>query len=418
MGKLGTFFGIIAAVLAIAAAALSFLISQKRALYEERAGKLAGTVAGMVQKMDQNSNTGLAATITFTAADKTAGTAEDGALAWTKYAEDSSAFDGLLTQALTLSGNLNQQRDDLADALGKTAASMQMADTDLDPAMLRNLGDPEEFGRAVNGVLGHAEAVSARDQAMLKALIRASDDISHPIDQMAFSRRDETTDVDGNVVKGQFPCAVPLDEFGGHVKGMVTRCNQYADTMAEAINRVTKHQWEADPSKIRDEREYAGVLTSLLNDFDDINEQLALYEQAKKELAEQKQRIAQLMDEVEDTRGELKDTQKELSRVKRRLGQYERTVGGSGGDGEGTLDPNMVGEVLDVNPEWDFVIVNKGRQDHVSENLRLLVARGDKLVAKLMVSKVLGKVSVAEILPEALVTDVKVGDRVIVPRQQ
>ena len=170
--------------------------------------------------------------------------------------------------------------------------------------------------------------------------------------------------------------------------------------------------------KVRDEREYAGVLTSLQNDFDEINEKLALYDQAKKEVAEQKKRIEELVNDLEMTNTDLRETKRELAKLKTTAAR--RLPGGvlSGTGEPGGLNPDLAGKVLQVNREWNFVVIDVGRKDQVPENLRMLVARDDKLVAKLLISKVLGQVSVAEIMPEAMVSDVRVGDRVIMPKAQ
>jgi len=415
MGKLGTIFGIVAAVLAIVAALLSFLISGKRAQYEERAGKLADTVAKMVSKLDQNSNSGVPAQVSFTIADKSNGTPEDGSLSWKRYAAEPSAVDSALAQAVSLAGKLNVQRDNLAEAVAKTAGQLQM-ETDLDPAHLRDLANEAQFSAAVAAVAGHVEAVTARDKAMVEALVKAAETLNHPLDSTAFSKREESTDAEGKTVKGAFPCAAPLDEFAGNVKGLSTRCNDYAEAIVNGINSVSKHTWQADSQKVKDEREYSGVLTSLQNDFADINEQLALYEQAKKEVAEQKQRISQLVEEVEETSAELKDVKKDLTKAKTQIARLQKAAGF---DGEaGSVDPNLAGEVVEVNDQWNFVVLNLGRANRVPENLKMLVARDDKLVARLQVSKVFGKVSVAEILPEANIEAVRVGDRVILPKEQ
>jgi hypothetical protein len=410
MGKLGTIFGIVAAVLAIAAAVLSFLISGKRALYEDRAGKLAGTVAQMAAKIDENSNTGVKDSVTFTA--KAPDAPETGSLSWKTFAADPSAFDATLGSALALAGKINAQRDSLAGAMATAAADLKM---DIDQADLRELADESKFSAGLTAVDTHVKAVSARDQAMLEALVRASESLNHPLDPGPFSRREETTDADGNPVQGPFPCRAPLEEFTGNVKGVVTRCNDYADAIAAGIRSVTKFTWQADAEKVRDEREYSGALTSLQNDFSEINEQLALYEQAKREVAEHKTRISQLTDELEETGGELKDTKRELVKAKAEVKKYKDMAGISEAGPEG-IDPNLTGEVVQVNEEWNFVVVTVGRRNNVQENLKMLVARDDKLVARLQLSKVFGKVSVAEILPEANVEKVRVGDRVILPK--
>lgn len=412
MGKLGTISGVVAAVLAIAAAGLSFMISGKRALYEERAHKLATTVAQMVDKLDQNSNSGAKAAVSFTDAEKN-GAPED-TLGWQKYLADSSAFDGSLSQAVGLAQKLNGQRDTLAKSLSDATTQLGM---DLDVKELRELGNEASFGAAVASATGHVEAVSARDKAMVDALVKAGGAMNHPLDAAVLSKRDESTDADGKKVLGQYPCVAPLEAFAGNVKGLATRANDYAEAIVAGIRGVNKHTWQANPDKIKSDTEYSGALTSLQNDFTDINEQLALYEQAKKQVAEQKTRISQLVQEVEENSAELKDVKKDLAKTKYDLAKARKALGTPEGGPEGPA-ADLSGEVVEVNDQWNFVVLNLGRSNRVPENLKMLVARGDKLVARLQVSKVLGKVSVAEILPEAKIDSVKVGDRVIMPKEQ
>jgi hypothetical protein len=414
MGKLGTIFGIVAAVLAIVAAGLSFMISGKRVLYEDRAAKLATTVVQVVDKLDQNSNSGAKAAVSFTVAEgQRNGTPED-SLGWKKFLDDPAAFDASLGQAVTLSDKINTQRDTLAKSLADASTGLGM---DLDVKELRDLGNDTGVGTAVASIAGHVEAVAARDKAMADALVKAAGTINHSLDAAVLSKREESTDADGKVVKGQFPCVAPLEDFNGKVKGLSTRANDYADAIVAAIRGVSKHTWQADPEKVKDEREYSGALTSLQNDFTDINEQLALYEQAKKEVAEQKTRISQLMEGVEEAQAELRDVKKDLTKVKSENLRLKKIANIDEGAADGPSQ-DLAGEVVEVNEQWNFVVLNLGRKDRVPENLRMLVARGDKLVARLLVSKVMGKVSVAEILPEANVEAVKVGDRVIMPKEQ
>ena len=316
-----------------------------------------------------------------------------------------------------MAGDLNGQRDSLADALGKTATQLEMLDTDLDPAMLHNMADLEQFAKTVDSVVNQAEAVSARDKAMMGALITASQQLNMSLTDTAFTRRQETTDEDGNVSKGPFACEAPLGEFSGKVTGLVTRCDAYADGIAKGIARVNQHNWQADPTKIKDESKYAGFLAALENDLAKINKQLGLYAQAKKDLADQKTKISQLTNEIDQGIADKADVDRALKKLKKDYDILKRATGGID-LGDGTVDVNLTGEVLEVNEEWAFVIVSVGRLNNVPENLKMLVARDDKLVAKLLVSKVLSKVCVAEILPEAYADAVKVGDRVILPKSQ
>ena len=204
------------------------------------------------------------------------------------------------------------------------------------------------------------------------------------------------------------------------ITGLKTRADEYADTLAEAIGRINKHDWETNADAIKDEREYSAALTSMLNDYDDINEKLALYEKAKIQIAEQKERIKGLVNDLDETRDKLDKSQDELSKAMAELKNLRRIVTGKADKafGESGIDPNIEGKILEVNPKWNYVILGLGRKDQIQENMQMLVARKDKLVAKVLISKVLGTVSIGEIMPEIKVGSVEIGDKVILPSTQ
>lgn len=432
MGKLSSLFGILATLLAIAAAVLSFLIASRRDEFRGRADKLAVAVTTMVGHLDNESNTNIQNDVSFTPADPASGQPESGTLGWQAYhdAKDESGayadFQQTLDRATQFAQSMNQQRNDLAETIAEVGRILQIPDTALDPAHLKDLGDPDHFSEAVTAVTAHADAVARRDEAMIQTLVRASADIDNPIDKTALTVREETPNADGNMVLGQYPVRGPLDSFGFQVQGLKQRCDAYAETLVGAINRVTEHEWEAKPNQVAEQRGYERALTDLLNDFDAINDKLAQYEVTKMELERQKQKVAQLSTDMDRLREQLEDTEEQLARAKQRINQLLARLPDdmrqgmelepTGDVDPNRIDPNLTGTILEVNEEWNFVILDLGSR-HVREDLELLVARGDRLIAKVVISKVLGKVSVAEILPEVRTATVQAGDRVILPTQ-
>ena len=76
---------------------------------------------------------------------------------------------------------------------------------------------------------------------------------------------------------------------------------------------------------------------------------------------------------------------------------------------------SLAGEVLAVQPSWNFVIVSIGDRQGVTMNEPLLVKRGATLVAKLRVTSVEPATSVADIISSSVPQGMRVmpGDRVI-----
>lgn len=120
-------------------------------------------------------------------------------------------------------------------------------------------------------------------------------------------------------------------------------------------------------------------------------EQLALAE-------EQKTLITQLQQKVENQTAELsKYRQADDDRVK------------------GLMRPGTEGQVLAVNPAWNFVVLSLGDKNGVVNNAELLVKRGRQLIGKVRVTSVEPSTSVADIVSNSVPQGIVInpGDRVI-----
>ncbi len=426
MGKLSNIFGILALVLAGAAAYFSFTISARRAEFRLRADKESTALVDIVKAVDADSGTSLAGTVTFTPGNPTAGTKESGSLGWDSFhkAKDDSgayaAFQNLLNQAVAHVNSLAKQRNDLAESLANVSTTMALPEGQLVIADLRNLGDADTFGKATATVERHVAAVAARDKAVIDALVQAGDAIEMPVDRNALTTREQTRDSEDQPVLGDFACARELSSFATNVKDLNQRAKDYGDTLVDAMDQIKAHRgiftWSANRERIRDKNSYAGALTQIANDFGKINEQLDGYVAAKNEITDLNTKVDKLEGDLDEAQKDLTATQDMLAKAKERVTYYENKYN----ETPDTISPevlrelanNIEGQVISVDHEFNYVILNLGASK-VKDNTELLVARGDKLVAKLRVAKVLSNISVADILPIAMQDTVKVDDRVI-----
>jgi hypothetical protein len=99
---------------------------------------------------------------------------------------------------------------------------------------------------------------------------------------------------------------------------------------------------------------------------------------------------------------------KKLTTALARLTRYE---GGDDRPPEMTLA--RTGKVLEVNADWDFIVVDLGSNDGAVERGEMLVNRDGKLVAKVRLSRVEETHSVANVMSAWKQTDVQVGDLVL-----
>ncbi len=427
MAKLNRILLICIAVLAVAVAVLSFLLSQRRKEFRDRADKLAVTVSSMVESLDKDSQTNAADAVNFKPADPESGTPESGTLGWKAYHEAKGEdgayqeFSDRLGKAEKLAEDIVTQRNLLADQLAQVGVSLGMPEDQVDPAALKNAADAEVYTNAAEGVSSWAAAVAKRDAAMIQAVVTASRSIGHPIDEQSLKERPAKTDADGNKTLGDFDNSA-IAAFAKNVVNLNSRCADYANALAGAVTTISKFSWETDPNALKDEARYSAALTRMANDFSQINERLGQLEQVKQQLAQKQVELDNKVQELQAIREERDKFQDEAANLALQNKRYQDMLGILPNEGanvaRGDLDPNLEGRVLEVNADWNYVVLDLGRKK-IRENVQLLVARDGRFVAKLRVSKVLRNISIAEVLSEPrMVGDIRKSDRVILPRQQ
>lgn len=84
-----------------------------------------------------------------------------------------------------------------------------------------------------------------------------------------------------------------------------------------------------------------------------------------------------------------------------------------GPDREVPLPAGLKGQVVAVDPKYDFVVLDIGGNQGVLERGVMLVNRGGRLVAKVRIASVTPERSIANILPEWRQADVLEGDQVL-----
>jgi multidrug resistance efflux pump len=78
-----------------------------------------------------------------------------------------------------------------------------------------------------------------------------------------------------------------------------------------------------------------------------------------------------------------------------------------------TTPSGLAGEVLFVNADWNFVILNVGRAQGLMVNTEMLVHRDENLVGRVRVSDVRQNIAVAEIISDLRREPLREGDHVL-----
>ena len=125
----------------------------------------------------------------------------------------------------------------------------------------------------------------------------------------------------------------------------------------------------------------------LFQEINDLSEKVKVSESEQKMLAAAKEK-----------------TDAELKKLRE---QVEMTKPG------GTKSMSLSGRILAVNPTWNFVILDLGKNDQVVEGLTMVIYRGEKMVGKIKTVTVDAQTSVADVMPGTPATAIEVGDQVV-----
>jgi len=142
-------------------------------------------------------------------------------------------------------------------------------------------------------------------------------------------------------------------------------------------------------------------------------EQLQSYEEGLKgkKPDELFQEINDLSEKVKVVEGEQKmlsaSKEKAEAELKKLREQIEMTKPG------GSKSMSLSGRILAVNPTWNFVILDLGKNDQLVEGLTMVIYRGDKMIGKIKTVTVDAQTSVADVLPGTPATAIEVGDQVV-----
>lgn len=144
---------------------------------------------------------------------------------------------------------------------------------------------------------------------------------------------------------------------------------------------------EDDVQNLEDEK------TELASKIDDLNEEVLTKEN---QLADAEAQYATLKEDYDEAVKDLYETQR--------------------ADGSVMTPSDLAGQILSVNAEWNFVVLDIGSEQGLKANAEMLVHRSKDLVGKVRISDVRDEMAVAEILNDWEQLPIRIGDAVISPQ--
>lgn len=125
----------------------------------------------------------------------------------------------------------------------------------------------------------------------------------------------------------------------------------------------------------------------------------------KKEKADLEGQALLKADEVKKEEAKIADAQKKLDDVTRKIEDRRKMFERN----------SLQAQVVAVNPDWGFVVIDAGKSSGIEQDTKLLVTRNRQTVGKISVISVEGNRTVAGIVPDAIYggSTIAPGDRVI-----
>ncbi len=168
-------------------------------------------------------------------------------------------------------------------------------------------------------------------------------------------------------------------------------------------------------------------LDNTIRQLNDTREQLAA---ARREIAEKDAEIARQRGRITDLEGQVASLQENVQRLEGEVAKLKEDIREKeieiarledlinrdrpgGGEVVRNVRPGLTGEIITVNPEWNFVILNIGSQDTLVPTAEMLVHRGDSLIGRVRVRSVTENLAIAEIIRDWEILPPKEGDRVL-----
>ncbi|MGZ8901054.1 MAG: hypothetical protein ACXW3Z_13255 [Limisphaerales bacterium] len=194
------------------------------------------------------------------------------------------------------------------------------------------------------------------------------------------------------------------------IKALRTQVEDTTRILGEATNALVQAESKAQEQQTRADRAMAelNTVTGERNTAQQELSQWRLFEMSPEQIRNQLTRLRQVEREREVFVTENKTQSRKISDLERRLNRYE-------GDeiAEVPLPPGTKGNIVAVDPKYDFVVIDIGAQQGVLQDAKMMINRDGKLIGKVKITTVEPNRSVANILPEWKQDEVMEGDQVL-----
>ncbi len=196
-------------------------------------------------------------------------------------------------------------------------------------------------------------------------------------------------------------------------KGTLAKTEKELSTTKDALVKSEQERTAAvseAEALTRKSNELNEKLAQTIRERDDASAKLASYEAtgfSPPQILALGKQLQEAREEYEVSLAEKKIIESELDKTKERLAKLIDP------DHVVRMKADMRGKVLVADPKWEFVVLDVGEAEGAKLDGELLVSRGGRLVAKVIIREVQKDRAIANLLPGWKLADVAEGDQVI-----
>ena len=406
-------------LLAIFAAAASWLLHQRRAELRDRADLLQKASLTALKSIEGNSED--PSWFGTQHGDKF----KKENLSWEAYHRDSKdKFENKTLKELTgLAEEVAAHRTKLADAATSYATASriftEVADMKEKTTLLNSQYQKFDFDPSKDihpQVVAHITSHLTREDSFIAAIEKFGKSINKPVDTVAIGDPKSLVNKSYNTA---------LDEFNTHCGKLFINRTALAEGYRNAVKAATSARYtsqvNADLLASENPEDYNAAMADFvakdIKHFNDELERLAQTleknERLQAEVTDLSGRLEQSQAMVNDLKNKVGEREAEIARLTKKVDELEAALGG----GENVqLDAKIVANVLEVNEKYSFVVIDKGSEELVKTRGVMLVHSNGRYLCKIKITRVLPHHAVAEILSETRADLPTIGDTCIVGR--
>ncbi|GEM_PF-5275981 len=409
MSKKGKIAGIVALVLAIAAAVFAFLEWNQSKKYAAHYAELAESVSTIARNLDSGS--GVEDQVSFTVSNGK----EQGSLSMPVTKGIPGATESAVKPLVDLSADVIAQRDTIVNTVVEKVIQPLQCPAEKAPTA-EDLNNVKEYEGKLDGFVGFVQARVARDNAVktqvnqVLRLLNVRGSYSATITETgSFTDGDKKAFAEG---------AKNLGNLQSNYGLMVQAMREFANTLR--TSQVSGVAWDSPKAAgslggtgLTDTESNANqnAVGQFRADMGKLKTQLARIDALESDKADLQEALADAKEEIENWKARYQQDEEVLNSLLEQFtphASYDVKKLASAEE----VDPNTTGKVMDVNTEFGYVTISLTQAD-VVEDLRLSVFHQGKFIAQLRVLRPMPSNTLA-ILEKGSAADIQKGDSVLV----